>query len=100
MISVLLTKKAGFRFSYELIDGDKKFYGGLTEEGFLVFQEGLTQKELMFRTLVFKCMNDFVSEIKTRDEWEQDLTRYGFVKEQGLYRASWDMLKFPHDCGD
>lgn len=100
MFSVLLRKKEGFRFYFVLCDGAKEFGGGLTEENFLVCDAACPHKELMLRTLINKCMNDFIPEVKTRGEWGTELARFGFVKRDGLYTAGFDTLKLPHGCAE
>ena len=65
MLSVLLQKREGYAFCYALQEGGAVFYGGMTPAGELVCDEACTQKELMLRTLVFKCMNDFVPRVYT-----------------------------------
>lgn len=98
MIQVLLSKKDGFKFFYELIENDNKFFGGLNSDGFLVTDENNTYKELMFRTLVNKCMNDFVLLVKTYDYWGVNLYDFGFEKEDDYYFAKLEKLKLPHYC--
>lgn len=100
MISVLSDKKEGFRFYFVLRDGALSFGGGMTEAGELVADPACTQKELMLRTLVNKCMNDFVPAVFTRSVWEADLTRFGFEKEGDRFVSSWDRLRLPHECGN
>ena len=99
MLSVLSKPKAGFRFYFALSDGSAEYGGGLTEEGFLACDEGCAQKELMLRTLVNKCLNDFVSEVRTRDVWGVPLERFGFSREGEFWAASYKTLQLPHDCG-
>ena len=72
----------------------------LYENGFLVCDGACTQKELMLRTIVNKCMNDFVPEVFARGEWGVDLTRFGFEREGEIFRSSWEKLRLPHDCGN
>ena len=52
----------------------------------------------MLRTLINKCMNDFVPSVTAGGDWGADLTRFGFVREGELFVSSWDRLKLPHDC--
>ena len=99
MLSVISQKKEGFRFYFVLKDGKGEYGGGLTEEGLLVADAACPQKELMLRTLVNKCMNDFVPRAAARDEWGLDLTRFGFLREGALFVASMDTFRLPHDCG-
>lgn len=99
MLSVLSKKREGFRFYFALSDGAGEYGGGLTEEGFLVCDDACPQKELMLRTLVNKCMNDFVPEVRTRDAWGVPLERFGFAQEGEVFVSSWDKLQLPHDCG-
>ena len=99
MLSVLSSKKEGFRFYFVLKDGDKCFGGGLREDKFLVCDPACTEKELMLRTLINKCMNDFVPEVYAREDWGTDLTRFGFVRAGDVFRSSWEKLRLPHDCG-
>ena len=54
----------------------------------------------MLRTLVNKCMNDFVPEVRTRDAWGVPLKRFGFARDGEFFVSSWDKLRLPHDCGD
>ena len=100
MLSVLSQKREGFRFYFVLSDGAGEYGGGLTEEGCLVCDGACPQKELMLRTLVNKCMNDFVPEVRTRDAWGVPLERFGFWREGELFVSAWDKLQLPHDCGD
>lgn len=99
MLSVLSSKKEGFRFYFVLKDGDKCFGGGLREDGYLTCDSACTEKELMLRTLISKCMNDFVPEVYAREDWGTDLTRFGFVRAGDVFRSSWEKLRLPHDCG-
>ena len=98
MLSVLCREKEGFAFYFELKDGAETSGGGLTDAGELVCCPACTQKELLLRALVNKCMNDFVPLIKTRDVWGTDLSRFGFVKDGAVFVSSWDRLKLPHGC--
>ena len=100
MLFVLSSKKEGFRFYFILRDGERSFGGGLAEDGFLVCDGACTQKELMLRTLINKCMNDFLPEVFARGEWGVDLTRFGFEREGEIFRSSWEKLRLPHDCGN
>ena len=93
MLSVVSSKKEGFRFYFVLKDGDKCFGGGLREDKFLVCDPACTEKELMLRTLINKCMNDFVSEVYARGDWGTDLARFGFEREGDVYRSSRDKLR-------
>ncbi len=97
MYSVLSGKREGYAFYFELTDGVDRFGGGL-KEGELVCDPACTQKELLLRTLVNKCMNAFVPQVKTRDVWGVDLSRFGFEREGELYVSSWDRLRLPHGC--
>ncbi len=100
MLSVLQEKKDGYRFCYVLSDGEKRYVGGLTEEGFLTCEAACPYKELMLRTLINKCMNEFVTAIRTADAWGVDLARFGFeAGPGGMYTASFETLALPHDCG-
>ena len=98
MLSVLSQKREGFRFYFALSDGAAVYGGGLTENGILVCDDACPQKELMLRTLVNKCMNDFVPSVTAGGDWGADLTRFGFVREEGSFRAAWEQLRLPHDC--
>ena len=80
MLSVLSKPKADCAFYYELFDGENTFGGGMTEGGELFCDAACTQKELMLRTLVFRCMNEGVPAVYARDGWGLDLTRFGFVR--------------------
>ena len=99
MLSVLCRKKEGFAFYYELSDGQGVYGGGL-KDGELICDAACPQKELMLRTLVNKCRNDFVKSVATRDIWGVDLTRFGFAGQGGLYAAGYETLRLPHDCGE
>lgn len=100
MLSVLQGKKAGFRFYYTLADGAASCGGGLTEEGFLTVDAACPYKELMLRTLINKCIHEFVADVKAKDEWGTDLARFGFEKgPNGIYTADFETLALPHDCG-
>ena len=99
MLSVLSQKREGFRFYFVLFDGVAEYGGGLTEDGFLVCDEACPQKELMLRTLVNKCMNDFIPEVRTGGIWRMPLERFGFAREGEFWVASYETLKLPHDCG-
>lgn len=99
MLSVLLQKKQGYRFYFVLKEEKREYGGGLTEDGFLVCDPACPQKELMLRTLLFKCLNDGVASVFTRGEWDADLARFGFVREGDLYRADLENMRLPHDCG-
>lgn len=99
MLSVLSQKREGFRFYFALSDGAGEYGGGLTENGILVCDDACPQKELMLRTLVNKCMNDFVPEARTGDNWGVPLGRFGFSREGELWVASYETLRLPHDCG-
>ncbi len=98
MLSVLFKEKEGYSFYCELTDGEKKYGGGL-KEGLLGCAADCPYKELMLRTLINKCMNAFVKEVRARDEWGTDLARFGFEKEGEFYVAGYESLKLPHDCG-
>ena len=100
MLSVLSQKKQGFRFYFALFDGGATYGGGLTEEGELVSDPDCLQKELLFRTLVFKCMNDFVPRVYTRGVWGVPPERFGFRREGEAYAAELADLRLPHDCGE
>ena len=100
MLSVLSQKREGFRFYFALSVGAAVYGGGLTENGILVCNDACPQKELMLRTLVNKCMNDFVPEVRTRDAWGVPLKRFGFARDGEFFVSSWDKLRLPHDCGD
>ena len=55
----------------------------------------------MLRTLINKCMNEFVPAVKAKDEWGTDLARFGFQKHpDGIYTAGFETLALPHDCGN
>ena len=99
MLSVLLGQKEGYTFYYSLRDGTDVSGGGL-KEGELVCDENCTQKELMLRTLINKCLNEWIPLVTARDEWGVDLARFGFVREGDLFRSSWQDLRLPHDCGN
>ena len=64
----------------------------------VVCDDACPQKELMLRTLVNKCMNGFVPEVRTRDNWGVPLERFGFSREGEFFVSAWDKLKLPHDC--
>ena len=98
MLSVLCKKREGYAFYYELSDG-QGVYGGGMKDGELVCDAACMQKELMLRTLVNKCMNDFVKSVRTRDIWDTDLLRFGFELQDGYYVAGYEKLRLPHDCG-
>lgn len=100
MFSVLSRRKEGYRFYYVLADGERNFSGGMTEEGELVCDPACPQKELFFRTLVFRCMNEGTESAWTRDVWGLDLTRFGFVPEGGKFTGCRDSFRLPHDCGE
>ena len=100
MFSVVLTEKEGYRFAYLLRDGAKSWSGGLRADGELVCDAGCPYRELMLRTLLFKCRNDFVPEAHTSQDWGVDLARFGFGREGDVFRASWEQMRLPHDCGD
>ena len=100
MLSVLLQKREGYAFCYALQEGGAVFYGGMTPAGELVCDEACTQKELMLRTLVFKCMNDFVPRVYTRGVWGVPPERFGFPREGEAYAAELADLRLPHDCGE
>lgn len=100
MLSVLQGKKAGFRFYYTLSDGASGYGGGLAEDGFLTVDAACPYKELMLRTLINKCINEFVPAVKAKDEWGTDLARFGFQKHpDGIYTAGFETLALTHDCG-
>ncbi len=71
----------------------------MREDKFLVCDPACTEKELMLRTLINKCMNDFVPEVYARGDWGTDLTRFGFERAGDVFRSSWEKLRLPHDCG-
>ena len=98
MLSVLLRSKGGYRFYYVLSDGTEEYGGGLTEAGELVCDAACPYKELMLRTLINKCMNEFVPEVKTKDDWGLDLSRFGLEERGGGYAAEFASLRLPHDC--
>lgn len=98
MLSVLSKPKAGCAFYYELFDGENTFGGGMTEGGELFCDAACTQKELMLRTLVFRCMNEGVPAVYARDGWGLDLTRFGFVRNGERFGATAESLRLPHDC--
>ena len=100
MLSVLLREREGYRFYYMLSDGAGEYGGGLTDAGELVCEENCPQKELMLRTLVFKCMNDFVPRVTTRGVWGVPPERFGFRREGEAYAAELADLRLPHDCGE
>ena len=97
MLSVLLGQKEGYTFYYSLRDGANTSGGGL-KEGELVCDENCTQKELMLRTLINKCMNDGIARVFTRDVWGQDLARFGFEREGDVFVSDAEKLRLPHDC--
>ena len=99
MLSVVLRQAPGFRFYFVLSDGKGDYGGGLREDGSLFCDPACPYKELMLRTLVNKCMNDFVPEVRTRDNWGVPLERFGFSREGEVFVSSWDKLRLPHDCG-
>ncbi len=98
MLSVLSKQRAGYAFYYELFDGERTFGGGMTEAGELVCDAACTQKELMLRTLVFRCYNEGVASVCTQDVWGTALARFGFVREGGRFVATAASLRLPHDC--
>lgn len=100
MFSVLLRKKEGFRFYFVLSDGTAEYGGGLTGGNVLVCDAACPQKELMLRTLINKCINDFIPEVKTRGDWGTELARFGFERRGDLYTAGFDTLKLPHGCAE
>ena len=101
MLSVLEEKRAGFRFYYTLSDGENSYGGGLTDGGFLFADAACPYKELMLRTLINKCINEFVPAVKAEDEWGADLARFGFKKNSnGIFTASFETLALPHGCGN
>lgn len=93
-----MQNREGFAFYYTLRDGDASYGGGMTQAGELVCEAACTQKELLLRTLVFKCMNEFVPRVYTRDVWGLPLERFGFVREGEIYVSSWERLRLPHGC--
>ena len=100
MLSVLLRPRAGCRFYFELTDGASVSGGGLGEDGFLFCDPACPQKELLLRTLINKCRNDFVPAVYARDEWGLDLRPFGFAEEgQGIFCAAWEALALRHGCG-
>ena len=98
MLSVVLRQAPGFRFYFVLSDGKGDYGGGLREDGSLFCDPACPYKELMLRRLVNKCMNDFVPSVTAGGDWGADLTRFGFVREGGSFRAAWEQLRLPHDC--
>ena len=98
MLSVLLRKKEDFRFYFVLSDGAAEYGGGLTKAGELVCDAACPYKELMLRTLINKCMNEFVPEVITRNDWGLDLSRFGFEERESGFAAKFESLRLPHDC--
>lgn len=98
MLSVLSRSRVGYRFYFVLSDGAGEYGGGLTDAGELVCDAACPYKELMLRTLINKCMNDFVPEVTTQDVWGTDLSRFGFEERGGGYAAESGSLRLPHDC--
>ena len=90
----------GYRFYFLLSDGKDSYGGGLSDGGELVCDAACPYKELMLRTLINKCRNDFVPRAFTRADWGLDLVRFGFAREADGYAASWEQLRLPHDCGN
>ena len=99
MLSVLEDKKEGFRFHYVLSDGENKYGGGLGEDGFLCVDALCPFKELMLRTLINKCVNEFVQKVCAKDVWDTDLVRFGFERQGDVFVSSFETLRLPHDCG-
>ena len=99
MLSVLQGKKAGFRFYYTLSDGASGYGGGLAEDGFLTIDAACPYKELMLRTLINKCINEFVQKVCAKDVWDTDLVRFGFERQGDVFVSSFETLRLPHDCG-
>ena len=98
MLSVLSKERAGYAFYYELSDGENTFGGGMTEAGELVCDPLCTEKELLLRTLVFRCQNEGFARAFTRADWGVDLARFGFSREGELFSATAESLRLPHDC--
>lgn len=98
MLSVLLDAKEGYTFYYCLHDGTKSYGGGL-KEGELVCDGECSQKELMLRTLINKCISEGVARVCTRDVWGTDLLRFGFEREGDFFVSDAEKLRLPHDCG-
>ena len=98
MLSVLAGARAGYIFYYELNDGAHTYGGGMTQAGELVCDAACPQKELMLRTLVFRCQNEGVQNVCTRDVWGLPLARFGFVRAGELFEADAQSLRLPHGC--
>ena len=98
MLSVRLCPRAGYLFYFALSGEGASGGCGMTEEGALV-REGGQYGELLLRAAVNKCMRDGLSVARTEDVWDADLSRFGFERADGAFRAAADALRLPHDCG-
>lgn len=98
MVSVQFIQKEEYPVYCVLKDGKNEFYGGVTKEGELFRERGITFPELMLRALLNKCMNGGARLLYARDEWGTELSRFGFVAEGGRFVCACENLKLPHDC--
>lgn len=104
MIEVKISYKPGCVLYYVMRCDEGEFYGGVDNRFRLFTDPACPYKELMFRTLVFKCMDTPFKRFTTEDAWGLDLLRFGFHKEMEgcfeVYAAAADELKLPADCGE
>ena len=74
-------------------------HGYFNEDGFLCVDALCPFKELMLRTLINKCINEFVQKVCAKDVWDTDLVRFGFERQGDVFVSSFETLRLPHDCG-
>ena len=102
MIEVKISYKPGCVLYYVMECEEGKFEGGVDNRFRLFTDPACPYKELMLRTLIFKCMDTPFKHFTTEDVWGMDLLRFGFHKEtengKEIYAAAADELKLPSDC--
>lgn len=98
MIRVELSYKSGYVLYYVMhVDGNE-YPGGITKDMAFTVAENCPYKELMLRALIDKCMDTDFPRFTAKDEWNVDLTLFGFQKDDGIYFASAKDMKLPSLC--
>lgn len=98
MIQVKLSYKSGCILYYVMHCSEGQFEGGIDKHYHFFVDPACPYKELMFRTLVNKCMDTPFQHFTADDEWGISLPFFGFRKEGDVFVAAAQDMKLPSAC--